>query len=211
MLFELRTDTLWPGKAAEFVDLSGSLGVPIRGEKYGRLEGFWTVDIGPQHTIVHLWSHADFAARQDARTRMAQDDDWLTKYMPRIEPLMQQQEIRLMSPVCPFVSQIEEGGVYELRRTVTRPFAVTDWTDILIASLPNLKRHMSFVGCWSTIAGRPNEIYTLWRHANEAASRKAWAEPECAAANTEMDALVFEEDNAILTPVSFSPLGQSPK
>jgi hypothetical protein len=67
---------------------------------------------------------------------------------------------------------------------------------------------MSFVGCWSTITGRPNEIYTLWRHASEAARRKAWAEPECAAANTEMDALVFEEDNAILTPVPFSPLGQ---
>src|SRR5688572_24583210 len=124
MLYELRMDTLFPGKLPEFLDLSGGLGVPIRGERYGRLHGFWGVDAGSAHTAVHLWSHADFQARHNARVAMNKDAAWTGQYMPRITPLVQRQEIRLLTPVRPLRPPAMPGGVYELRRTTTRAFHV---------------------------------------------------------------------------------------
>jgi hypothetical protein len=39
MIYELRTYTLQPGKQGEYLKLNAEIGRPIRGDKYGKLEG----------------------------------------------------------------------------------------------------------------------------------------------------------------------------
>ena len=47
MIYELRIYTLYPGKQPEYLRYQGEVGRPIRGDKYGKLEGCWTIEIGP--------------------------------------------------------------------------------------------------------------------------------------------------------------------
>lgn len=47
MIHELRIYTLYPGKQAEYLRLQKEVSRPIRGDKYGKLEGCWTTEIGP--------------------------------------------------------------------------------------------------------------------------------------------------------------------
>ena len=46
MIYELRTYTLSPGKQGEYLKLNSEVGRPIRGDKYGKLEGSWTTEFG---------------------------------------------------------------------------------------------------------------------------------------------------------------------
>ena len=46
MIYELRTYTLVPGKQGEYLKLSGDLSRKIRGDDYGKLEGFWSTEFG---------------------------------------------------------------------------------------------------------------------------------------------------------------------
>ena len=39
MIYELRTYTLHPGKAPEFIQHAGGIAMPIRGDRYGKLAG----------------------------------------------------------------------------------------------------------------------------------------------------------------------------
>jgi hypothetical protein len=67
MIHELRRYTIKPGKLAEYVEKSGSIGRPIRGDRYGKLLGYWSTELGPLNQVVHLWEFADLAARTTAR------------------------------------------------------------------------------------------------------------------------------------------------
>ena len=64
MIYELRTYTLMPGKQAEYLKLNGEIGRKIRGDKYGKLEGYWSTEFGTLNQLVHLWSYADLNERE---------------------------------------------------------------------------------------------------------------------------------------------------
>jgi NIPSNAP len=54
MIHELRTYTLMPGKQGEYLKLNGEIGRKIRGDKYGKLEGYWSTESGTLNQLVHL-------------------------------------------------------------------------------------------------------------------------------------------------------------
>ena len=45
MIYELRIYTLRTGKAPEAAKNAGEVGRAIRGDDYGKLEGYWTTEI----------------------------------------------------------------------------------------------------------------------------------------------------------------------
>ena len=87
MIHELRRYTVKPGKLADYVEKSGSIGRPIRGDRYGKLLGYWSTELGPLNQVVHLWEFADLAARTTARAGLAKDERWVKEYLPVSGPL----------------------------------------------------------------------------------------------------------------------------
>ena len=47
--------------------LNGEIGRKIRGDKYGKLEGYWSTEFGTLNQLVHLWSYADLGERERLR------------------------------------------------------------------------------------------------------------------------------------------------
>src|SRR5262245_7419263 len=99
MIHELRTYTIQPGKLGSYVDHVGKLAVPIRGDRFGKLLGYWSTELGPLNQVVHLWEHTDLAARGIARAGLAANERWVKEYLPVTVPLLASQETILLNPV----------------------------------------------------------------------------------------------------------------
>ncbi len=56
MIYELRTYTLLPGKQGEYLKLNGEIGRKIRGDKYGKLEGYWSTELGTLNQLAAPFS-----------------------------------------------------------------------------------------------------------------------------------------------------------
>ena len=88
MIHELRTYTLPPGAQAKYLQLSGEVGRKIRGDRFGKQEGFWFTEFGTLNQLVHLWSFADLNERERLRGLLAKDEAWNKDYIPQIRPLL---------------------------------------------------------------------------------------------------------------------------
>ena len=84
---------------------AGSIGRPIRGDRYGKLLGYWSTELGPLNQVVHLWEYPDLAARAAARAGLARDERWTKEYLPVSGPLLESQENMILTPFdwAPFV------------------------------------------------------------------------------------------------------------
>ncbi|HEU5192809.1 MAG TPA: NIPSNAP family protein, partial [Methylomirabilota bacterium] len=115
MIHELRTYTLQPGTQAKYLQLSGEVGRKIRGDRFGKQEGFWYTEFGTLNQLVHLWSFPDLNERERLRGLLAKDEAWNKEYVPQIRPLLLAQENKILSPVLPLNPPPDPGWVYELR------------------------------------------------------------------------------------------------
>ena len=75
MIHELRTYGVKPGRVAEYVEKSGTIGRPIRGDRYGKLLGYWTTELGALNQVVHLWEFADLVERDRLRAELAKNEE----------------------------------------------------------------------------------------------------------------------------------------
>ena len=210
MIHELRTYTTPPGKAPELVKLSEDIGRQIRGDDYGKLEGYWLSEFGALNQVVHLWSHDDLNARQDNRARLAQNEGWMNDFIPQALPLILKQEVRLMTPVRPLNPPSSSGNVYEYRYYRTKTGKAKAFADTLGGGLPARERYSQNVGLWITEAGQPNEVSHLWvyQSLNQRfeARAGAMADPDWQATLGEVVPMLEEMYSVILMPTSFSPL-----
>ncbi len=67
MIYELRTYTVKPGTLGDMVKAASTVSREIRGDNYGKLEGYWMTEIGPLNQVLHMWSFASFEERAAAR------------------------------------------------------------------------------------------------------------------------------------------------
>ena len=98
MLHELRTYTIKPGSLQTILKANEEVGRTVRGDDYGKLEGYWYTDIGPLNQVVHLWSYKDMAERNKLRSQLADLEGWVKDYIPQIRPFILKQELRFMNP-----------------------------------------------------------------------------------------------------------------
>ena len=101
MIYELRTYTLQPGKQGEYLKHNSEIGRPIRGDKFGKLEGSWTTEFGTLNQYVHLWAYADLVERERLRAELAKNEAWSRDYVPKIRPLLLAQENKILSAQLP--------------------------------------------------------------------------------------------------------------
>ena len=165
MLYELRTYTVKPGTLGDMVKAASTVSLDIRGNNYGKLEGYWSTEIGPLNQVLHLWSYSDFADRARLRAELAKNPRWTGEYLPIIRPLLMRQEVRLLNAIRPPVAPSSTGNIYELRNYRAKPGgAVRQWLDAFTAVLPAREKHSKIVALWQTEAPQPNEVCHLWAY-----------------------------------------------
>jgi hypothetical protein len=63
MIYELRTYTVKPGTLGDMVKAASTVSRDIRGDNFGKLEGYWMTEIGPLNQVLHMWSYDSFEER----------------------------------------------------------------------------------------------------------------------------------------------------
>jgi NIPSNAP len=211
MLYELRTYTVKPGTLGDMVKAASTVSQEIRGNDYGKLEGYWSSEIGALNQVMHLWSYPDYNERARVRGELGKNSRWVNEYIPLIRPLIVRQDIRLLNAVRAPVAPASTGNIYELRNYRAKPLgAVKQWLDAFTAALPAREKYSKIVGLWQTEAGQPNEVCHIWAYPN----LNARAEARGAALKDPVwqeflgkgSALLDEMHSTIMLPTPHSPL-----
>ena len=165
MIYELRTYTVKPGTLGDMVKAASTVSRDIRKDDYGKLEGYWSTEIGPLNQVLHMWSYNSFDERARLRAELAKNPRWTGEYMPLIRPLLVRQDVRLMNAVRPPVAPASTGNVYELRNYRGKAAGgLKQWLDAFTAVLPEREKYSKIVGLWTTEAGQPNEACHIWAY-----------------------------------------------
>jgi len=210
MIHELRTYTLQPGKQAEYVRLAAEVGRKARGDKYGKLEGYWTSEFGTLNQVFHLWSYPDLNERERLRAELQKNEDWTKGYVAQSRPLLIAQENRILAPQLPLKPPTADGHLYELRWYRTQPGKAPEWISHLKAAMPVREKYSPNVGLWITEMGLLNEVVHLWvyRDLNERAAVRAKAsqDPQWQAFLAKGTPLLLDMKSIILIPAPHSPM-----
>jgi NIPSNAP len=211
VIYELRTYTLKPGALGQMLKAASTVSHEIRGDNYGKLEGYWSTEIGALNQVVHLWSYSDFEERARLRKELAANPRWRAEYTPLIQPLMMRQDIRLLNAIRAPVAPVSSGNIYELRNYRAKTGgAVKQWLDAFTAALPAREEYSKIVGLWQIEFGQPNEVCHIWAYP----SLNARAEARTAAVKDPVwqdflgkgSALLDEMHSTIMLPAPHSPL-----
>lgn len=174
MLYEMRTYTLRPGTLGDMVKAASTVSRDIRGDNYGKLEGYWSTEIGPLNQVMHLWSYKDYDERTRLRAELAKNPRWGAEYLPLIRGLLMRQDIRLMNALIAPVAPATSGNVYELRNYRAKPGgAVRQWLEIFTGALKHREKYSKIVELWQTEFGQPNEVCHMWAYPDLNARAKA--------------------------------------
>jgi NIPSNAP len=210
MIHELRTYTLVPGKHAEYLKLSGEVGRKVRGDTYGKLEGFWYSEFGTVNQVVHLWTYGGLDERDRLRRELGRNEAWTKEYLPRTRALVVAQETKILSPAVELTPPADAGNVYELRWYRTHTGKAPEWTEHFKNILAVRARYMRRVGVWQTEIGPLNEVVHLWvfRDLNEraAARAKLGQDPEWQAFVGASTPLLAHMQAVVLYPAAHSPM-----
>jgi hypothetical protein len=210
MIYELRTYTLMPGKQAEYLKLNQEVGRPIRGDKFGKLEGSWTTEFGLLNQFVHLWSYASLDERDRLRAELSRNEDWTKSYTPRIRPMLVAQENKILSAQQSLKPPVEAGHVYELRWYRTQVGRAGEWIGHFKAIMPVREKYSKNVGLWQTEMGQLNEVVHLWayRDLNHRTDVRAQVlkDPEWQVFLGKTAPLLLEMRSVILNPAPASPM-----
>jgi len=210
MIHELRTYTLLPKKAPEFLKLTRKVGFEIR-SKHSKCLGYWTSEIGDLNQVVHLWEYADFAHRTQTRAALAEDKEWQKQFVSEARKCQLRQESTILIPsdVWPFTPG-SGNGIYELRYYRLYPGKVGEWMDIFGKGLPARTKHSKPVGVWSSELGELNMVYHMWGYpdlqARADVRKQVAADPAWSDAVKSLGPLMLEMSAKILVPTSFSPM-----
>jgi hypothetical protein len=210
MIYELRTYTLLPGKQGEYLKLSGDVGRKVRGDKYGKLEGFWTTEFGTLNQVVHLWSYPDLVERDRLRGELAANDEWTKGYIPQIRSMLLAQENKVLSAQLPFKPPTDTGHIYELRTYRAQVGRAGEWLAHFKAIMPTREKYSKNVGLWQTEMGQLNEVVHMWayRDLNDRAAvrGKVLQDPEWQTFLGKSAPLLLEMKAIPLVPAAHSPI-----
>ncbi|MDG2313455.1 MAG: NIPSNAP family protein [Alphaproteobacteria bacterium] len=210
MIYELRTYTLKAGSIPAMLKANEDIGRPVRGDNYGKLEGYWFTDIGPLNQVMHLWSYDNMAERDRLRKELGSLDAWVKEYIPVIRPSIIKQELRFMEAHRDLSPPNDQGNFYEFRNYRIKPGNVGEWMKRFVEVMPTRELYSKNICAWITQSPDPNEVCHLWAY-KDTNERKiardgvlqeaAWKEFSAYGAP-----LLVEMTSTLLWPASFSPL-----
>lgn len=98
MIVEERIYTLRIGAVPAYRALYLAEGYEVQKAILGNLIGYYFTDVGTQNQIVHLWGYDSYEDREQRRSRLFEDPDWLA-YIRKAAPFIERQENRIMKPL----------------------------------------------------------------------------------------------------------------
>ena len=100
MIIDLRTYTMVPGRLRAFLDLYEKEGLPVQRKHQGDPIGYFVTEIGTNNQVVHLWGYASLADREQKRSNLESDPDWIA-YRARSAAMgnVQHQENKILKSV----------------------------------------------------------------------------------------------------------------
>jgi hypothetical protein len=211
MIYELRTYTVKPGALGDMIKAASTVSRDVRGDNYGKLEGYWSTEIGPLNQVMHMWSYNSYDERTKLRAELAKNPRWTGEYTPLIFPLLVRQDVRLMNAIRPPVAPASSGNIYEFRNYRAKTGgAVRQWIELFTGVLPEREKYSKIVGLWQTEAGQPNEVCHIWAYpslnARADARNAALKDPAWQAFLGKGTPLLDEMNSTIMLPAPHSPL-----
>ncbi|CAM2157930.1 NIPSNAP protein [Paraburkholderia tropica] len=97
MIYELREYALDVDNAPAYFELFRDVGMPIRGNDYGRLVGNWTVD-GEYVKFVHIWEYESLQDRAQKRLALGKVDAWTQTFLPEAAKRVSSQFLTILNP-----------------------------------------------------------------------------------------------------------------
>lgn len=164
MIYELNTYTLKTGSAPEVSKISGSVGRDIRGDNYGKLEGYWITEIGQINQVMHLWSYASFDERSRLRGELAKNERWQQEYLPLLHAKLIRRDVRLLNAIIDPIKPVGDTNVYEYRNYRCRPGGLEQWVPLWLKYRKVRERYSKIVAMFTTEAGQPNEVSHIWAY-----------------------------------------------
>ncbi|MGD9946705.1 MAG: NIPSNAP family protein, partial [Burkholderiaceae bacterium] len=164
MIYELRQYTLAPGTQDDYLRNNEAIGRKIRGDAYGKLEGYWTTELGTLNRLVHLWEYEDLNQREALRIDLTRNVAWNRDYIPKIQLNLTAQKYDFLYPIVPLTPPAEGGNVYELRWYYTHPGTANAFIELMKGIAPVYQRYAHQVGLMRTEPSRLSEIVQLVAH-----------------------------------------------
>jgi hypothetical protein len=99
MLIEERIYTIAAGKLPTYLALYTNGPLELQTRILGNLLGYFTSEIGPLSTLVHLWGYSSFEDRISRREALSAEPEW-QNYLSAVTPLIVKMENRLLVPTA---------------------------------------------------------------------------------------------------------------
>ena len=95
MIYDMRTYDLKPGSLQAYMSAVREVALPVR-QRYGiKLAGWYYADIGTLNRVVHIWAFRDWQHLEEGKRQFRSDPQWINDYVPRVLPLIVQQQSQL--------------------------------------------------------------------------------------------------------------------
>ena len=216
MLIEERTYDLVVGKVAQYVANYEAKGLPVSTRHGLRLVGYFRVEIGNLHQVVHYWMHESRGARQRARRPRDMDPDWLA-YQQSASGMLLHQESRILKPTessPPFSIVGTQRDTVSVEREAHQlpPSEISTFERAFQENgLPAMIRSgAQLVFEAKGVTGRVNEVIRLWYWESHAQREEVMARL-CADAQwmqylTAVEKLQMDTSVKLMAPMSLSPM-----
>ena len=179
MIYDFRMYTLKPGATAEYRAGVKEISLPIRQRHGVTLAGWYWSEIGALNQVVHIWGYNDTKHMQEAQSAFHSDPEWIQKYVPRAQPLVESQKTWTMNspafaPVYPVVGDVPADGtpefmkknkmVFDFRMYTFKPGAIPSYmAAVEEVAIPIRKRHgVKLAGWYYSDVGDLNQVTHIW-------------------------------------------------
>jgi hypothetical protein len=163
MIHELRIYDIAPGALARYIELAETQVPRARGDRFGRLVGFWRAASGSRDRVFHVWEYESLDDRQAGRDALFRERPWLDDFIAHVWPIIVEQRVVFLAPRGTITKPAAgTSHLYELRTTHARtghPGALAD----ALAGHP-AGAGEARVACWTGIAPWPNSVVELFAH-----------------------------------------------
>jgi hypothetical protein len=99
MIIEERIYRIQAGRLPEYLAKYQEMGLELQKRVLGNLIGYFTTDIGPLSTLVHLWGYESLDERAARRAALANESAW-QDYLRVCTPLIVDMENRILLPTA---------------------------------------------------------------------------------------------------------------
>ncbi|HUG79966.1 MAG TPA: NIPSNAP family protein [Burkholderiales bacterium] len=107
MYVEERIYQLKIGTAPQYLKHYEEEGMAIQLKHLPHMVGYYSTEIGPLNTIVHLWAYESLDQRDRCRAAMSSDPAWQS-YLGKVRPLLERQETRILKCAPFFLERLKK-------------------------------------------------------------------------------------------------------